>query len=341
MPNSPHIATSAYDLSALIDWYEAVGADCALEEGPQDRFEETKRQIAERQQARAKKLGQTPNEADFASSSHLASAMPAGAKQTDLSSRTGQNISNTYDKTFTSRSSKGQSPTFDKAAVAPAPQSSTTMPNAPALAGMGQQIEEARQRAQKARSLEELRQTLADFEGCSLKFSAKSLVFADGNPQARLMCIGEAPGREEDIQGLPFVGRAGQLLDKMLAAIGHDRSNSYITNILPWRPPGNRKPSLGESEMMQSFIHRHIELVNPDVLLFLGGTAAQHLLASKDGIMRLRGSWKSYAITNAEGQARHIPAMATLHPAFLLRTPAQKRAAWQDLLEVSARLSNT
>ena len=194
-------------------------------------------------------------------------------------------------------------------------------------------VEDATARARQAPTLVDLRKALADFDGCSLKFSAKSLVFGDGNPDADVMFIGEAPGRDEDMQGVPFVGRAGQLLDKMLAAIGRDRSNSYITNILPWRPPGNRKPSLDEQAMLHPFIHRHIELVNPKVLVFLGGTAAQQLLDTKDGIMRLRGRWKPYV-----AGGREIPAMSTLHPAFLLRTPAQKRAAWQDLLEVAAKL---
>ena len=199
-------------------------------------------------------------------------------------------------------------------------------------------VENARALALQADSLDQLRQTLAAFEGCSLKFSAKTLVFGDGNPKADVMFIGEAPGRDEDLQGVPFVGRAGQLLDKMMAAVNLDRSNSYITNILPWRPPGNRKPSLDEQTLMQPFIHRHIELVNPKILVFLGGTSAQQLLGSKDGIMRLRGRWRTYSIGGQDKPQRDIPVMSTLHPAFLLRTPAQKRAAWQDLLEVAAKL---
>ncbi len=201
-------------------------------------------------------------------------------------------------------------------------------------------VENARALALQASSLDQLRQTLASFEGCSLKFSAKNLVFGDGNPNADVMFIGEAPGRDEDLQGVPFVGRAGQLLDKMMAAINMDRSSSYITNILPWRPPGNRKPSLDEQNLMQPFIHRHIELVNPKILVFLGGTSAQQLLGSKDGIMRLRGRWQTYSIGGQDKPKRDIPAMPTLHPAFLLRTPAQKRAAWQDLLEVVAKLES-
>jgi DNA polymerase len=339
VPNSPNMVTSAHDLAELIQWYDALGADCALDEDPQDRFEETKRQIAARQQAKAKAHAQVSPGSGFGHPAHSPSTFSAPGQQRHPS-QMGQPVPSAGTSTFTSKSMGDQSPNSDRSA-GQQNASGGAQAGAPALAGMGRQVDEARSRAQQAQSLDQLRQALSEFEGCSLKFSAKSLVFGDGNPNASLMCIGEAPGREEDIQGLPFVGRAGQLLDKMLAAIGRDRSSSYITNILPWRPPGNRKPSLDESEIMRPFIHRHIELVNPDVLIFLGGTAAQQLLGSKDGIMRLRGRWKSYTITNGSGQSRQIPAMATLHPAFLLRTPAQKRAAWHDLLEVSSKLGSS
>ncbi len=344
VPNSPNMVTSAHDLAELIRWYDALGADCALDEDPQDRFKETERQIAARQQAKAH-IQASPNAAPnigYGNSAHSPHNFSAGASLAPHPSQTDPQGVNATTSTFTSKSMNNQFPNSDRSAEARAPNGSgDTHLGAPALAGMGRQVEEAKGRAQQAQNLDQLRQTLSEFEGCSLKFSAKSLVFGDGNPNASLMCIGEAPGREEDIQGFPFVGRAGQLLDKMLAAIGRDRSSCYITNILPWRPPGNRKPSLNESEMMRPFIHRHIELVNPDVLIFLGGTAAQQLLVSKDGIMRLRGRWKSYTIADPSGQNRQIPAMATLHPAFLLRTPAQKRAAWHDLLEVSSKLGNS
>jgi DNA polymerase len=149
------------------------------------------------------------------------------------------------------------------------------------------------------------------------------------------MFVGEAPGAEEDLRGLPFVGKAGQLLDRMLAAIGLDRRSAYITNIVFWRPPGNRQPTPQEIALCLPFVERHIELVAPEILVLLGGTAAKALLARNDGIMRLRGRWFEYA---TPGLARPVPAIPTFHPAFLLRSPGQKRAAWLDLLEIRDRL---
>ncbi|MER9405940.1 uracil-DNA glycosylase [Mesorhizobium caraganae] len=192
----------------------------------------------------------------------------------------------------------------------------------------------ARQMAASASTLDTLRQHMASFDGCNLKFTAKNLVFADGNPQASLMLVGEAPGRDEDIEGLPFVGRSGRLLDRMLAAIGLDRTSAYIANVIPWRPPGNRTPTPHETEICRPFIERQIELVNPKVLVNLGGPSAKTLLNTSEGILRLRGNWRVH--TTASGIA--IPAMPTLHPAYLLRTPAHKKLAWRDFLEVKAKL---
>ncbi|MDJ0614055.1 MAG: uracil-DNA glycosylase [Rhizobiaceae bacterium] len=194
-------------------------------------------------------------------------------------------------------------------------------------------IENAKQIAHSANTLEELKLALASFEGCNLKRTAKNLVFADGNPNADIMFIGEAPGRDEDIQGLPFVGRAGQLLDKMLAAINLDRGSTYISNVIPWRPPGNRTPTPQETEICRPFIEKHIELVSPKLVVLLGGSSAKTLLKTSDGIMRLRGKWKE---VDVDGSA--VKAMPTLHPAYLLRQPAQKRLAWQDLLQVQKAL---
>ncbi len=194
--------------------------------------------------------------------------------------------------------------------------------------------ETAREIAARCQTLDELKQALSDFEGCALKFTAKNLVFADGNPEAELMFVGEAPGRDEDIQGLPFVGRAGQLLDRMLTAIGRDRQSVYITNVLNWRPPGNRAPTPAEQAICQPFIERHIELAKPEVLVFLGGVSAKQLLNTTTGIMRLRGKWNVYRAGD-----REIPALPTLHPAYLLRQPAQKRLAWHDLLSLMQRLN--
>jgi len=197
-------------------------------------------------------------------------------------------------------------------------------------------VNTARELAMAASDLSELQEALHRFDGCNLKRTAKSTVFADGNPEARIMFIGEAPGRDEDAQGLPFVGRAGQLLDRMLAAIGLDRQSAYISNVIPWRPPGNRTPTPQETEICRPFIERHIELAAPEVIVMLGGSSAKTLLNTSDGIMRLRGKWTKIAVGNST-----IPAMPTLHPAYLLRQPGQKRLAWQDFLQISSELNKS
>jgi uracil-DNA glycosylase family 4 len=191
----------------------------------------------------------------------------------------------------------------------------------------------ARELAQSCRTLAELNAAIEGFEGCPLKKTAMTTVFADGDPGAGLMFIGEAPGAEEDRRGLPFVGRAGMLLDKMLAAIGRDRKSAYISNILPWRPPGNRTPTPNETTICLPFIRRHIELARPKVIVFLGGTSAGTLLDRREGITKLRGRWFSYETGDSA-----IPAMPTYHPAYLLRQPALKQFAWRDLLEIRKRL---
>jgi uracil-DNA glycosylase len=191
----------------------------------------------------------------------------------------------------------------------------------------------AREAARTAPSLEVLRELLEKFDGCALKSTATRLVFADGNPQARIMFVGEAPGREEDIEGLPFVGRSGKLLDRMIAAIGLDRSNAYIANVIPWRPPGNRTPTPQETQICLPFIQRQIELVNPDVLVTLGNPSTQTLLSTREGIMKTRGRWFDY-----DTGTRVIRALATFHPAYLLRSPSYKRLAWQDLRAIAKAL---
>lgn len=192
--------------------------------------------------------------------------------------------------------------------------------------------------AESATDLEMLRERLAAFEGCPLKHTAKNLVFGDGNPDASVMFIGEAPGADEDREGRPFVGVSGRLLDRMMASIGLDRECAYITNILPWRPPGNREPTPVEVAACLPFIKKHIELVAPKVLVLVGGTSAKTLLGRKEGIMRLRGRWLTYRPSES---AEPIPALATFHPAFLLRSPGQKANAWHDLLMVSQKLKNS
>ncbi len=186
----------------------------------------------------------------------------------------------------------------------------------------------ARELARSATSLAELRALLEAFDGCALKRTASRLCLSRGSPEARLMLIGEAPGKDEDVQGAPFVGRAGQLLDRMLAAIELTEADFYITNLVFWRPPGNRTPSPEEAQVCQPFVERQIELIAPDILVFLGNAAAKQLTGATEGIMKLRGKWLTYPL--GEG----IRAMATLHPAYLLRTPIAKRLAWRDLLAI-------
>jgi uracil-DNA glycosylase len=176
-------------------------------------------------------------------------------------------------------------------------------------------------------TLEDLRDAVAAFEGCGLKRTAKSLCFARGNPKARLILVGEAPGRDEDLQGLPFVGPAGQLLDRMLRSIDLSPDDVYITNVVYWRPPGNRNPSPQEVEACRPFLTRQLELVAPEFMVLLGGAAGKHILGGSEGIMKLRGKWRDVTIG-----AHRCRALATLHPAYLLRNPLGKRLAWRDLL---------
>ena len=210
---------------------------------------------------------------------------------------------------------------------APARTTTQTVPDAA-------NVEAARKLANAANTLEDLHAALEQFDGCNLKRTAKSLVFADGNPNAQIMLVGDAPGRDEDIEGVPFAGATGELLNKMLAAIGLDRaSDVYISNFVPWRPPGNRAPTSQEIELCRPFIERQIALVNPDILVPLGGDATKQLLQTSNGILKLRGKKHPYTLGE-----RKIDAIATLHPAYLLRQPAQKRLAWQDLQMLKKRL---
>ncbi len=218
---------------------------------------------------------------------------------------------------------------------APLPPAVRTEP--PALAVPSEAaVMAAREAAASAETLDALRATLETFEGCNLRFTATNLVFADGNPEGRVMFVGEAPGMEEDLQGLPFVGRSGQLLDRMIHAIGLDRSSAYIANAVPWRPPGNRTPTPQETEICRPFIERQIALADPDFLVILGAAAAKQLFKTNEGIMRLRGKWRDY-----DTGLRTIRAMPTLHPAYLLRQPLQKKLAWRDLLSLKAALDKT
>lgn len=225
-------------------------------------------------------------------------------------------------------------PSVAPAATQPAPYYATGAEAAAPVFDPGAR-DSAAHLAAAASTLDDLRAALTAFEGCPLKATATTTVFADGNPEADLMIIGEAPGREEDQLGKPFVGESGRLLDRMLASIGLDRSRYYITNVLPWRPPGNRTPSDAEIAVCLPFLERHIELARPRVLLLLGGLPAKTLFARPEGITRLRGQWRDYTSRDLSAP---VAAMATFHPAYLLRQPAQKRLSWRDLLDVSLRL---
>ncbi len=210
---------------------------------------------------------------------------------------------------------------------APAPKVAPARPLPRAAAGAPEDAATAaREQVRQAQSLAELEAILASFDGCALKFSAKNLAFADGNPEGRVMLVGEAPGADEDRIGKPFMGRSGQLLDRMLAGIGLDRSDVYIANVVPWRPPGNRTPTPQEIAICRPFIERQIELAKPEFLVCLGGPAAQTLLNIKEGILKTRGRWFPYRTEDG----REVRTLATLHPAYLLRQPLQKRLGWRD-----------
>ncbi|MBN9218851.1 MAG: uracil-DNA glycosylase [Mesorhizobium sp.] len=292
------------EIAELLAFYASAGVDEALEDAPINRFAEASRPKQSERPAAATTPVRESRSQEIPSS-------PARSDQGGITER------------------QAPSPGLDASNVPDAPVRTAT-----AAVPDEAQAALARQMAASASTLEELRRHMEAFDGCNLKATAKHLVFADGNPEATLMLVGEAPGRDEDIEGLPFVGRSGRLLDRMLAAIGLDRTSVYIANVIPWRPPGNRTPTPHETEICRPFIERQIELVNPKVLVNLGGPSAKTLLNTSEGILRLRGNWRAH--TTASGIA--IPAMPTLHPAYLLRTPAHKKLAWRDFLEVKAKL---
>jgi DNA polymerase len=276
-------------LAALLRFYRDIGVDTPVAEAPFDRFAQSQALEAARRAASEREQAQpaAPAAPPFRET-------PAPEKRRRLE-------------------------------PAPAPALRRAAPAAAALT-QDAAAASAREQAASARTLEDLREKLAAFDGCALKHSATRLVFADGAPDARVMLIGEGPGADEDRIGKPFVGRAGQLLDKMLAAIGLDRTKVYIANVVPWRPPGNRTPTPQELALCLPFVRRQIELVAPDFLVLLGAAATQTLLGEKEGIMRLRGHWRDYPCGD-----RMIRALPMLHPAYLLRAPLAKAQAWRDL----------
>ncbi len=227
--------------------------------------------------------------------------------------------------------------------------SSAPEANAPNIMGAAEAVTVAQKLAREAEDLDALKKAIADFDGISLKKTASNLVFGDGNPQADVMIIGEAPAAEEDVQGKPFVGENGQLLDKIMACIDLERQSHepdksfYITNILNWRPPGNRTPTQSEIDVSLPFIERHIALVQPKAVILLGGVAAKGLLRRSESISKLRGVFHAYKVPETLGgnlDDAAIPVMATYHPAYLIQTPAQKKAVWQDILIFQEKLKD-
>jgi len=290
-------ATTRDELEALLRWYVDMGVDVAVDAAPHDRFAET---LAARDDEPARR--------DEAQRDGALRNMEGPDPQ--------------------------RRPAPDPIARPPALPGSASSPILSAAAvSVDSAARSAREAAADAATLDELKAVLERFDGCSLKATATRLAFADGNPAGRVMAVGEAPGAEEDRQGRPFCGRSGQLLDRMLAAIGLDRTQVYIANVVPWRPPGNRTPTPQEVAICRPFIARQIALADPDVLVCLGGPAAQSLLSSKEGIMRLRGRWQDF-----DTGLRTIKVLPMLHPAYLLRQPAHKKLAWADLRQLRRAL---
>lgn len=279
----------------VLDWYAEAGVDIALADEPINRFKEAEQ--------------------------------PFTAAQKKQNTRAPQPVNGSAGDRPSSPQGIRSAPTQRAAETAP-PATRPTLPD-------GVAVEQARELASSANSLEELRNAIAGFEGCNLRFQAQQAVFADGNPEADIMIIGEAPGRDEDAQGLPFVGKSGQLLDRMLAAIGLDRNSVYISNVIPWRPAGNRTPTPAEVEICRPFIERHIELAKPELLVLVGGSSAKAMLQTTEGITAVRGRWKDVTVGE-----KVWPALPMFHPAYLLRNPAQKRRSWQDLLTLKKRLAD-
>ncbi|WOC15194.1 uracil-DNA glycosylase [Pseudochrobactrum sp. MP213Fo] len=287
----------------LIRFYAEAGVDTALDDEPVDRFAETLAMAARPQPAQTTAVNnQAQSAQQFQTGAH--SAVPAPSAQQPLSA---QNAA---------KAAAGET-IAAKAAIAPE-----------------LLLEEARNRAASAATLDALHQAMAEFDGCRLKLTAKNICFSDGSPQAELMVIGDAPGRDDDLEGIPFSGPAGQMLNRILAAINLSRDKAYLANTLPWRPPGNRPATPLEMDLCRPFLDRQIALVAPKVIVALGDSAAKSLCGSREPIYKLRGNWHNYTSSDQS----QIAVMPSLHPDYLLRTPAQKRFAWEDWLMVKIKL---
>ena len=301
------------DLISYLDFHVEAGVDAALDERPHDRFAEAEA-AAQAPRPEPAPLREPPPRSE-------PSARSEPPARRDTPSGAGAPLD--FRRELPSRDPPPRDPprTYGNAAGAKP----------------GEAADDARARAAEMNTLEELEALLRGFEGCSLRFTAKNLVFADGNPQARVMFVGEAPGADEDRIGKPFMGRSGQLLDRMMAAIGLDRTMAYVSNVVPWRPPGNRNPTPQEIAICRLFVERQIELASPDILVCLGAPATQTLTGTKDGILKARGRFYPYRLRDG----REIRALATLHPAYLLRQPVQKRLAWRDFRMLKSALDGS
>lgn len=335
--------TDAHALDVLLEFYTAAGVDCALSDDPVDRFVESAQADALRAQQAQNARSAPPRD-----SQRIDPRRPA--PQSVQAPQSLQRPAAPAQKPVASSGPATPPPAADKVVgQAAGPASGPVTGNEPTLHHLPDQpsrnfaslhgdeaVAAARALAAGAETLAALREAVAKFEGCGLRTTAKSLVFADGNPAAKVMFIGGAPEREEDIAGTPFVGASGQLLDKMLAAIGLDRASVYLANTVPWRPPGGRDPTPQEADICKPFILRQIALCDPDVVVCLGGVSSKALLGMQGGILKERGAWREF-----QTGKRAIKAIATLHPSFLLKNAAQKRSAWYDLLAIKAALTET
>ena len=301
--------TDRQELLALLDWYRAMGVDAAIGEDKIDWLEH----------------GAAPPGKTF--------VWPARSEPEDLASPGFEPKVQTESFQRPQPAARANTPHADPAPVSTRIEAGTRAQTP--LAASSAELD-SRRIAGAASTLDALEAALRAFSGCALKSTAKNQCFYRGAPAARLMVIGEAPGREEDLEGKPFVGRDGQLLDKMLAAIGLGEADVHITNLVYWRPPGNRTPTSQEALACRPFLDRQIELVGPDFILLLGGMAAKEILGATESIMRLRGRWREIAIGG-----KKVAGLATLHPAYLIRTPAAKQLAWADLLALKLKLAAT
>jgi uracil-DNA glycosylase family 4 len=231
---------------------------------------------------------------------------------------------------FAQRNQQAAAP---RAAVQSMQQASQPLAPPPLAGPIGGDPEEARRLAESAQSIEALKSTLEGYDGCGLKFRATQLVFAEGNPEAKIVIIGDPPGADEDREGRPFAGRTADLLTRMLASIGLDWDSVYALNTIPWRPPGNRAPTPEELSLCLPFLHRHVELVGPSLVLTMGQMATQTVFQTTNSIIKMRGKWQDVSIGS-----HTVPAIATLPPGYLLRNPAAKQQAWRDLLSLKAKM---